>query len=598
MSDVIKLLPEAIANQIAAGEVIQRPASVVKELLENAIDAKASTIKLIIKNAGKTLIQVIDNGVGMSDTDARMSFERHATSKIKKTDDLFNIRTMGFRGEALASMASIAEVEMKTRQLQSDIATRLVVKSSEVVEQGYCQAEPGTSISVKHLFYNIPARKKFLKSDSVELKHLLNEFKKVALAHPEVGFTVLHNDNELYNLPEGSLKKRLLNLFRRTYEDKLIRIEEETGVVSITGFIGDPDISKKVRDEQYLFVNKRYFKSNYLNHAVRTAYQNLNEEGQHPFHVLFLEVDPGSIDINIHPSKHEVKFDDERLIYNYLKVAVRHGLGRYSLSPQLDFENQNQSLPQQRREKDHNPMLASRVRTAPIKRGWQNLYSDMEIMDISEDKQDPSGEEPLILASAATGDLLSEHLDTEVKKPSQLHNAYILVQIKSGMIIMDQHRAHRRVLYEQYLRNLDNNPESIQKQLFPITLTVDKDKVAMLTELAPSLRPLGFEVEAFGGETFIVHGIPAGLTENNIPSIIEKLLDQYVQNLNLDYSKNENLARSLAKSSAIRNGQVLSTEEMSTLINELFACQYPYTEPGGKKCFITFELKDVEKMFS
>ena len=570
----------------------------VKELLENAIDAKASTIKLIIKNAGKTLIQVIDNGVGMSDTDARMSFERHATSKIKKTDDLFNIRTMGFRGEALASMASIAEVEMKTRQLQSDIATRLVVKSSEVVEQGYCQAEPGTSISVKHLFYNIPARKKFLKSDSVELKHLLNEFKKVALAHPEVGFTVLHNDNELYNLPEGSLKKRLLNLFRRTYEDKLIRIEEETGVVSITGFIGDPDISKKVRDEQYLFVNKRYFKSNYLNHAVRTAYQNLNEEGQHPFHVLFLEVDPGSIDINIHPSKHEVKFDDERLIYNYLKVAVRHGLGRYSLSPQLDFENQNQSLPQQRREKDHNPMLASRVRTAPIKRGWQNLYSDMEIMDISEDKQDPSGEEPLILASAATGDLLSEHLDTEVKKPSQLHNAYILVQIKSGMIIMDQHRAHRRVLYEQYLRNLDNNPESIQKQLFPITLTVDKDKVAMLTELAPSLRPLGFEVEAFGGETFIVHGIPAGLTENNIPSIIEKLLDQYVQNLNLDYSKNENLARSLAKSSAIRNGQVLSTEEMSTLINELFACQYPYTEPGGKKCFITFELKDVEKMFS
>ena len=388
MGDIIKLLPESIANQIAAGEVIQRPASVVKELMENSIDAGSTNITLVIKNSGKTLIQVIDNGKGMSDTDARMSFERHATSKIRKTDDLFNINTMGFRGEALASIASIAEVEMKTRQATDEVATKLIIKSSKVEEQTYCQAEPGTTISVKNLFFNVPARKKFLKSDSVELKYLLGEFKKIALGQPTISFTVIHNDNEIYNLPAGKLKKRVLNVFRRTYEEKLIRVEEETEVVKITGFIGDPEIAKRSKDEQYLYVNQRYIKSNYLGHAIKTAYQNLLEEGQFPFYLLYLEVDPSSIDINVHPTKQEIKFDDERLIYNYLKVAIKHGLGRYSLSPQLDFENEqaNFRAPAPDRNLKDAPPLASRVRSAPVMRNWQSLYNGLETIDLKDDE--------------------------------------------------------------------------------------------------------------------------------------------------------------------------------------------------------------------
>jgi len=323
MPDIIKLLPESVANQIAAGEVIQRPASVVKELMENALDAKSTSISLIIKNSGKTLIQVIDNGKGMSETDARMSFERHATSKIKSADDLFALSTMGFRGEALASIASIAEVEMKTRQHDSDIASLLRIHSSEIQEQSYCQAEPGTSIAVKNLFFNVPARRKFLKTDSVELKYILEEFTRVALANPEIRFVVVHNDNEIYNLPSGTLKKRAINLFRKTYEDKLLRVEEDTDIIKIEGLVGNPDIAKKQKGDQYIFVNKRFIKSHYLNHAIKGAYSHLIGEDQHPFFVLFLEIDPAKIDINVHPTKQEIKFDDERVIYNYVKVSVK-----------------------------------------------------------------------------------------------------------------------------------------------------------------------------------------------------------------------------------------------------------------------------------
>ena len=601
MEDIIKLLPESIANQIAAGEVIQRPASVVKELMENSVDAGSTMITLVIRSSGKTLIQVIDNGKGMSDTDARMSFERHATSKIEKTEDLFNIQTKGFRGEALASIASIAEVVLKTRQADAEVATSITIKSSEIIDQSYCQAEPGTSISVKHLFFNVPARRKFLKTDSVELKHLLEEFKRIALAHPEIGFKVIHNDNELYNLAEGSVKKRLLGLFRRTYEEKLIRISEETEVVKISGFVGNPEIARKSRGEQYIFVNNRFIKSNYLNHAIKGAYQSLMEDGLNPFFLLYLEIDPAKIDINVHPTKQEIKFDDERLIYNYLKVAIKHGLGRYSLSPQLDFENDDSSMTSHRPQthRSENPSsnpLASRVRSAPVMRNWQSLYNGIDLMDIEDDNQN---EEPLIIPSAASGDLLNnyEDFDQSEKKPVQLHNNYIMVQIKSGIIFIDQHQAHVRILYEKYLHNLKQRTELVQKQLFPITINIAKDKISLFEDILPEMQSMGFEIQSFGGETFIVQGIPAGFKENNLQAIVDQLVDAYANNLKLDIGKDENLARSMALSAAIPQGKSLETEEMAVLIDELFACEYPYKGPTGKKCFVTYELNDLEKLF-
>lgn len=606
MGDIIKLLPESIANQIAAGEVIQRPASVVKELMENAVDAGSSAITLVLRNSGKTLIQVIDNGKGMSDTDARMSFERHATSKIRETNDLFNIKTMGFRGEALASIASIAEVEMKTRQAEAEVATQIVIKSSEILSQTYTQAEPGTTITVKQLFFNVPARRKFLKTDSVELKHLLEEFKRVALAHPEISFKVVHNDNELYNLPEGSTKKRLLGLFRRSYEEKLIRINEETDAVAIAGFVGNPEIAKRSKGEQYIFVNRRFVKSPYLNHAIRGAYQNLIEENQYPFYLLYLDIDPSNIDINVHPTKQEIKFDDERLIYNYLKVSIKHGLGRYSLSPQLDFDNGDGQLigsrigQAQRSFGSSPPPQASRVRTAPIMRNWQTLYNGAEPIDVNEEEDMNQEEEPLIMPSAASGNLLgtASEFEQAEKQPMQLHNSYVMMQIRSGVIFVDQHQAHVRILYEKYLRTLSERKELVQKQLFPLTVQISKDKVSMFNDLLPELSAMGFEIQAFGGETFIIQGMPAGFQENNIQAVMDRLVEQYSDNLMLDISKNENLARSMARSSALPKGKPLSIEEMKVLIDDLFGCENPYTGPSGKKCFVTYELNDIEKLFN
>ena len=604
MRDVINLLPEAIANQIAAGEVIQRPASVVKELLENAIDAKADNITLIIKNYGKSLIQVIDNGVGMTETDARMAFERHATSKIKKADDLFNIKTMGFRGEALASIASIAEVELKTRTEDAEVATLVNIKSSELVEQSYSQAEKGTSIAVKNLFFNVPARRKFLKTDSVELKYILEEFKRVALSYPEVKFRVIHNDNELFKLPSGTLKKRVLGLFRKTYEEKILRVEEDTDVLKVKGLIGNPEIARKQKGEQYIFVNNRFIKSHYLNHAIKGAYDNLISEDHHPFYIIFLELDPSTIDINVHPTKQEIKFDDERLIYNYLKVSVKHALGRYSLSPQLDFENEMHNLRPVIKSDPSNSSggfsnsMASTTRSAPVMRNWQSLYKGMEEFELQQDSN-PEDEEELTIPSAASGNILSTSLslDSDEKEPFQIHNSYILVQIKNGFFILDQNLAHQRILYERYLRNLKNNTEMVQRQLFPISLKISKDKIDLFEELTPQLKPIGFDVQSFGGDTFVVHGIPVGFDDKDIQQVMEELMHQYISNLDLDISKNENLARSMALGAAIKKGQKLNKEEMRAIVDELFACEIPYTSPGGKKCFVKFEISDLEKQF-
>ena len=605
MKDVINLLPEAIANQIAAGEVIQRPASVVKELMENAIDAKADSISLIIKNYGKSLIQVIDNGVGMTETDARMCFERHATSKITNADDLFNIKTMGFRGEALASIASISEVELKTRTEDADVGTLINIKSSELVEQSYCQMERGTSIAVKNLFFNVPARRKFLKTDSVELKYIVEEFRRVALSYPEIKFRLIHNDNEMYKLPSGTLKKRVLGLFRKTYEEKLLRVEEDTDVLKIKGLVGKPEIARKKKGEQYIFVNNRFIKNHYLNHAIKSAYDNLISDEHYPFCVLFLDLDPSNIDINVHPTKQEIKFDDERLIYNYLKVSVKHALGRYSLSPQLDFENEMGNLRSVNPDPIHgrkasggfSNTMASTTRSAPVMRNWQSLYQGLEEIELSDEKDK---EEELTIPSAATGDILMSSLSLEAdeKEAFQIHNSYILVQLKSGFIILNQNLAHQRILFERYLKNLNERVELVQRQLFPVSIQLSKDKIELFEELTEELKHIGFDVQSFGGDTFVVHGIPAGFEEKNIQEVMDVLFEQYISNMDLDISKNENLARAMALSSSIKKGTKLTKEEMKVLVDELFACENPYTSPGGKKCFINFEISDLDKQFS
>lgn len=603
MRDVINLLPEAIANQIAAGEVIQRPASVVKELLENAIDAGADDISLIVKNYGKSLIQVIDNGIGMTESDARMAFERHATSKIKTADDLFNIKTMGFRGEALPSIASIAEVAMKTRTTDAEVASLITIKSSEVVDQSYCQAEKGTSIAVKNLFFNVPARRKFLKTDSLELKYIVEEFKRVALANPEKKFRFIHNDNEMYKLPGGTLKKRIMGLFRKTYEEKLMRVEEDTDVLKISGLIGNPEIARKQKGEQYIFVNNRFIKSHYLNHAIKSAYDKLITEDHHPFYVLFLELDPATIDINVHPTKQEIKFDDERLVYNYLKVSVKHALGRYSLSPTLDFDNELGALRsavniiQSRKPSGgFSNTLASTTRSAPVMRNWQSLYSGMDEVSAKNDNE----EEELTIPSAASGDILTStlSLESDEKEPFQIHNRYILVQIKNGFFLINQNLAHQRILYERYIKNLNSSTELVQRQLFPISFHLSKDKIELFAELSVEIKRLGFDVQSFGGDTFVVHGIPVGFDDKNIQEVMDSLMEQYLNNMTLNLPKNDNLARSMALSSAIKKGQMLTNEEMRTIVDELFACKNPYTSPTGKKCFIKFDINELDNQFS
>lgn len=508
---------------------------------------------------------------------------------------------MGFRGEAMASIASIAEVDLKTRTIDADLATHIIIRSSEIIEQNYCQAEQGTTMSVKNLFFNVPARRKFLKTDSVELKHILEEFQRVALAHHEIRFKVFHNDNEIYHLPNGTLKKRLLGIFRKTYEDKLVRIDEETDVVKISGYVGEPEIARKQKGEQYIFVNKRFIKSSYLNHAVKTAYQNLLDEKQWAFFVLFLEIDPARIDINVHPTKQEIKFDEEKVIYKYLMVAIKHGLGRYTLSPQLDFDN-TLDMPAVRRQSANGnghfekvTPQASTIRTAPVMRNWQSLYNGLKEVNLEDD----NNEEPLVLPSHASGDLLGDNIvDSEEKQPMQVHNSFIVTQIKSGIMIIDQHQAHVRILYERYLNNLENHKEHVQKQLFPITVEISKENIGIFEDIMPDLADIGFEINSFGGQTFIVQGIPAGFKENNLQSVMDNLIDSYAQNIKLKLSKNENIARSMALSAAVPKGKRLEQEEMKLLIDDLFACEMPYTGPSGRKCFITYELNDLDKLFS
>ncbi|MCZ2100276.1 MAG: DNA mismatch repair endonuclease MutL [Chitinophagales bacterium] len=612
MSDIIKLLPDSIANQIAAGEVIQRPASVVKELLENAIDAGSSQIRLIIKDSGKTSIQVIDNGKGMSETDARMSFERHATSKISSANDLFSIRTMGFRGEALASIAAIAHVEMITRPAEEEVGHRYINEGSVIVKSEKVQAMQGTTITVKNLFYNVPARRKFLKSDPVEMKHILDEFHRVSLAHPEIFFSLDHNGNEVYHLPKSNLKQRIVGIFGKNINEKLVPVNEETEVVTITGFTGKPEAARKTAGDQYIFVNNRFIKSHYLNHAVRSAYESLIAKEMFPTYFLFLEINPGHIDINVHPTKTEIKFEDERLIYNYLRVSLRHSLGQYHVGSSLDFDTDtnfvgkysgNFGFPQrneglQSTSGSGQLFAGSSFVHKPEKRNtdeWLEVYKGLQELQPT-DKVDAGSLE-------AEAFKLSDHeagnLDHGMRDLLQLNGQYIVIQSKSGLMLIDQQTAHERILYEKYLNILKSGTAPTQKELFPRTIEMTADKSEVLKALLPKINDLGFELEDFGHHTFIIHGTPVGLDSNtDIDALIQDIAYNYSENKDFGSGIEENLSRSMATSSGIKRGKKLEKEEMIALTEQLFACKMPHTSPSGRKCYIVIEHDELFKRFN
>ena len=625
MGDIISLLPDSIANQIAAGEVIQRPASVIKELMENSIDAGSTSIKLIIKDAGKTLLQVIDDGCGMSDQDARMCFERHATSKIKKAKDLFEIRTMGFRGEAMASIAAIAQVEMRTRRATDELGVKIIIEGSEIKSQEACQCMVGTSISVKNLFFNVPARRNFLKSDTVEMRHVVDEFQRIALAHPDLFFSLHHNKSEVFHLPAGNLRQRIVGMFGSNTNKKLVPISENTDALNMEGFVGKPSFAKKTRGEQFFFVNQRYIKSGYLNHALMSAYEDLLPKDTFPLYVIFLEIDPARIDINVHPTKQEIKFEDERLVYNYLKVAARHALGQYSITPTLDFEqetslnslpimNPKQNMGGEKRFENRtslanptekktvagvNKNAASRLESSNL-RNWQKLYEGLDELD--ETSSDSSQQSVTIKSAAGQNFELGSDQDrplAESRVPYQIHGTYIVSQIKSGYILIDQRTAHKRILYERYLNDLQNNQQGVQQKLFTKTITVAPADKPLLDEILPQIQLLGFDIEDFGNNSYVIHGIPAELSKGlDEQQLIEDLLEQYKANLELKMGIVENIALSLARGSAIKRGQNLTSEEMRELIDKLFACQVPYKGPTGDHCFVTYELDDLKKRFS
>lgn len=607
--DIIRLLPDNIANQIAAGEVIQRPASAVKELLENSIDSGATHIKLIVKQAGKSLIQVVDNGCGMSETDARMCFEKHATSKISTAEDLFNIRTMGFRGEAMASIAAIAQVEMKTRMHGQSVGTCIEIEGMKVLSQEPCQTPEGTSIAVKNLFFNVPARRNFLKSDSVELKNILEEFQRIALAHPKIGFQLFSNDYEMYHLKSGNLRQRICALFGDNYDQRIVPVEEKSYALHVYGFAGKPEFSKKTRGEQFIFVNNRFIKSPYLNHAVSMAYEQMMPKENFPFYVLFLDIDPSKIDINVHPAKHEIKFEDEKLVYTFVNLGVKHAMGAYSVSPTLDFNqedhlNSNNTFTQQPRTwleiTQHAVQHKEAKKFAPPTTGFEplskreenNLQNWQKAFEVV-GKQEQADTKPV---NTQLSRLNSESESREAVPPHQLHRRYIISQIKSGFIVIDQQAAHERILFERYQKMLQSRKHDTQRQLFPQNLDLNTADAQILKEILPDINNLGFDIQEFGKNSFVIHGFPGDILHGNEKKMIEELIEQFKMNAAVTkLNKRDNLARSLAVSSSIKSGKALSVEEMKTLIDELFACENAYNAPNGRHTFITISLDELMK---
>ncbi len=604
MSDIIKLLPDSVANQIAAGEVVQRPASVVKELLENAIDAKATQIQLIIKDAGKTLIQITDNGIGMSAIDARMSFERHATSKIRTTEDIFSIRTKGFRGEALASIAAIAQVEMKTKTEEEELGHLVRIEGSEIKEQSVVQTSTGTSIAIKNLFFNVPARRNFLKSTQVELRHIIDEFHRVALAHPDLEFSLYHNENELFKLYKSTLRQRVVAIFGRKHNDQLVPVEEETEVVSVDGFIVKPEFARKKRGGQFFFVNNRFIKSSYLHKAIVEAFEHLLPNGYYPAYFINLTIDPERIDINIHPTKTEIKFDDEYSIFAILRSAVKHSLGQYNIAPSLDF-NTHPDLEVTSLSTKNNPIKEPSIKvnpnfnpfetSKPSFREIQKTEQFYESFNLETEKKESISIESSLTELPPMQLETAENLffdDTpSSSKSMQIHQKYIAFQVKSGMMIIDQYRAHQRILFERYITLLNQQKSLGQQLMFPISIAVTELEKSLVEELEPTLIQLGFQLE-ISDETLLIQTIPANIEQRQVTEIIENLMEKNAYPTSL--GQIETIALSIARSTAIKRGQNLTQQEMEHLISELFATSNPNYSPEGKSIFLNLTLDFIK----
>lgn len=606
--DTILLLPDNIANQIAAGEVIQRPASAVKELLENAVDAGATSVRLIINDAGKSLVQVIDNGKGMSETDARMCFERHATSKIRNIDDLFHIRTMGFRGEALASIAAVAQVELRTKKKEEETGSYIEIENSSVIKQEPVAAPEGTSIAMKNLFFNVPARRNFLKSNAAEMRHIVDEFTRVALSFPEIFFSLSSNGQQLFHLEAGTLKQRIIQLLGNSYNTKLVSVKEHTDYLNIYGFAGKPETAKKTRGDQYFFVNNRFIRSPYLHHAVMNAYQDMIPPDSFPMYVLFIDLDPTQVDVNVHPTKQEIKFEDEKIVYAFVQAAIKHALAQFSVTPTLDFDldasiQQLPSVQQPFTDEKKSAAAASALfkgftqknqahaiegsRKSGLKH-WKDFYEDGEA---AKKTPDPAPE---------------DHFETEPSpftlqedvELTQLLNTYILLSRKNSFLLIHQQAAHERVLYERMHAAAEGKTMPAQQSMFPSSLELSPSDALLLEELLPELRQLGYTIEPFGKNSFVIQGTPADVEDGNEKNVIDFMLEQFKHfSSDLKFSKREKLIRSLARQQAVKSGVRLTGREIRILVADLFNCRMPNAAPDGNPVFLEFKEDTLAKMF-
>ncbi|MDM1522214.1 DNA mismatch repair endonuclease MutL [Empedobacter stercoris] len=591
MNDIIQLLPDHVANQIAAGEVVQRPASVIKELIENAVDSGATSIQVIVKDAGRSLIQVIDNGSGMSVTDVRMAFERHATSKIRKTEDIYNIHTKGFRGEALASIAAVAQVETKTRRDEDEVGSQLVIEGGEVRSQDPVVCPVGTSIAVKNLFYNVPARRNFLKSNQVEFRHIQDEFQRVSMAHENISFFLHHNDAEIYHLKAGNLKQRITQIFGKKLSAQIISVEEDTEIVKVKGFVGKPDAAKKSRGEQFFFVNNRFIRSGYLHNAIVDAFESLLPTGYSPSYFLYLELDPSKIDINIHPTKTEIKFEDEALIYTILRAAVKHALGQFNVIPSLDFEqdpnwafipsateNTEIKMPEITVDSSFNPFEHQQTRSPKPSdiRANMDFYKDAVELEIennhahqlfeSEDFQD-------------SFDVI------------QWMNQYLIVEYRGELLIIDQHRAHQKILFEKFIHS-NNGSALVQQMLFPIELELSPNDRQKLINVEHQLLSFGFDI-SLDEETIQINAIPVDVQQEDVVSIFMDFIEEleYQESIELENT----FAKILAKNAAVKKGVALKSEQMQTLVEELLRLTNPNYTPYGRPIFVQMNTADIKK---
>ena len=634
MSDIIHLLPDSVANQIAAGEVIQRPASVVKELVENAIDAEAGEIHVLITDAGKTCIQVIDDGKGMSETDARLSFERHATSKIREAADLFALRTMGFRGEALASIAAVAEVELKTRPVSEELGTRLLIAGSKVESQEAVSCPKGSNFSIKNLFFNIPARRKFLKANSTELSNILTEFERIALVHPEVAFYLYSNDTELFNLPVMPLRQRIMAVFGKKLNQQLLSVDVNTTMIKISGFVAKPETSRKKGAHQYFFVNGRYMRHPYFHKAVMDAYEQLIPAGEQISYFIYFEVDPANIDVNIHPTKTEIKFENEQAIWQILSAAVKESLGKFSAIPTIDFDTEDIPAFEQARpieppkvhyNTDFNPFKTSSASSyggggnySRPKVEWEGLYSGLEK---ASRMNEPMEEEPFVedtvtgtapreeervpyfqetVPSGASASFYGNEATVEKgAQHFQFKGRFILTSVKSGLMLIDQHRAHVRVLFDRYMSQIRQKQGVSQGVLFPEIIQLPASEAAVLESILEDLSAVGFDLSPLGGGSYAINGIPSGIEGLNPVELVRNMVHTAMEKGNdVKEEVQTILASTLARAAAIVYGQVLSNEEMSNLVDNLFACPSPNYTPDGKTVLATIKEDDIEKLFS